>query len=334
MLRTFYLFSYFLLLQYSAPAQSVKVRPADEVSLPAISDSNSPAFWLGDSLNVFQSTGISRLSRGDSQYNLPDTQDVELWGQGMPTWMESVWMDDEGILFGWYHTERFVCDDRLSWPQIGAAVSFDYGKTFFSQGIVLDAPGVPDCEAANGYFAGGHGDFTVLLDASKDYFYFYFGQYGGEAASQGVAMARLAIGDRWMPSGRVWKYYQGEFEEPGLGGKVTPIFPVAGSWNSEAPDALWGPSLHWNSYLNQYVMLLTRTCCESGWPTEGTYISFNRDLGNPNGWSAPEKILDSPEASWYPQVLGTALGDTDREAGRVARLYIGGVSRWELIFRR
>ena len=79
-------------------------------------------------------------------------------------------------------------------------------------------------------------------------------------------------------------------------------------------------------------MLLTRSCCEPGWPTEGTYISFNTDLSNVNGWSAPQKILDAPEAWWYPQVIGTDAGASDREAGEVTRLYISGASSWELVF--
>jgi hypothetical protein len=90
-------------------------------------------------------------------------------------------------------------------------------------------------------------------------------------------------------------------------------------------NAFWGPSVHWNSYLNLYISLLNRTDGE-GWAQEGVYISFSHDLLN---WTAPEKILESND--WYPQVAGFDDG-TDSLAGKAMRLYIGGVSRLVLEF--
>jgi hypothetical protein len=37
---------------------------------------------------------------------------------------------------------------------------------------------------------------------------------------------------------------------------------------------------------------------------------------------------------WYPQVLGIGPNQTDSIAGRRARLYVFGESKWELIFYR
>jgi hypothetical protein len=79
-------------------------------------------------------------------------------------------------------------------------------------------------------------------------------------------------------------------------------------------------------------MLLNRSCCEPGFPSEGTYISFNPDLGDPNGWTRPEKILGTDESGWYPQVIGVEPGATDKVAGGTARLFIKGESYWEIIF--
>jgi hypothetical protein len=83
-------------------------------------------------------------------------------------------------------------------------------------------------------------------------------------------------------------------------------------------------------------MLMSRACCAAGWPQEGVYVSLNADLAHPDGWSAPQAILKNIGfgPGWYPQVLGTAVGETDKLAGQVARLYIHGVSRWELVFHR
>ena len=38
----------------------------------------------------------------------------------------------------------------------------------------------------------------------------------------------------------------------------TPVFGVDRSWANVDVDALWGPSVHWNTYLNAYVTLLNR----------------------------------------------------------------------------
>ena len=112
----------------------------------------------------------------------------------------------------------------------------------------------------------------------------------------------------------------------------TPIFPVTVPWNVANTDAFWGPSVHYNTYLDKFVMLLNRSCCDPGWPEEGIYVSFNDALSNPDGWTTPVKVLDGSEAWWYPQVIGYAPNGTDKLAGRTARLYSNGISNWEIVF--
>jgi len=40
------------------------------------------------------------------------------------------------------------------------------------------------------------------------------------------------------------------------------------------------------------------------------------------------------DTGWYPQVLGIGPEGTDSLAGHVARLYIYGHSRWEIVFKK
>ena len=68
---------------------------------------------------------------------------------------------------------------------------------------------------------------------------------------------------------------------------------------------------------------------------EGVYVTFNRDLSKPSGWSPPRKIpVAEDKLAWYPQVLGVdkSRHETDKLAGRVARFFIRGQSRWEILF--
>ena len=82
------------------------------------------------------------------------------------------------------------------------------------------------------------------------------------------------------------------------------------------------------------MILLNRTKDKPGWPQEGIYIPFNPDVTNPAGWTAPKKIHD--KGAWYPQVIGLdkSKRETDKLAGRVARFFMKGESRWEIVFLR
>jgi hypothetical protein len=85
-------------------------------------------------------------------------------------------------------------------------------------------------------------------------------------------------------------------------------------------DAPWGPSVHWNYYLNSYVVLFNRVLGQV-WEQGGIYMSFSRDLLN---WTEPILILETNE--YYPQVLGLGDNGTDTLGGQVVRVYVGGIS--------
>ena len=128
------------------------------------------------------------------------------------------------------------------------------------------------------------------------------------------------------------KYYDGAWNEPGLKGRVTPVFPAKVSWMDAGTNSFWGPAIHWNTHLESFVVLLNRSCCSPGFPQAAIYASFSAHLDDPTSWTAPKAFLKDP--GWYPQVLGLGPQGTDRSAGRVARLYIYGHSHWEIAFEK
>ena len=329
---------FFVVLSYvvvsSAMAQTVTLRPARPVTMPSSVDSNSPALWQDGQLVVYNSTGVGPVrSSGINQLHLGDSQWVTLGhSTHRPYWIESTWMDTDGTIFAWYHHEpQGLCGGiHLTAPEIGALVSYDGGNSFLDMGIILSSGYPIDCSAPNGYFAGGNGDFSVILGKNQKYFYFLFSNYAGPQDAQGVAVARMPLDQRHTPVGAVEKYFQGKWREPGLGGQVTAIFPANVVWNDPSTDAFWGPSVHWNSHLQKFVMLLNHSCCTPGWPQEGVYVSFNSALSNPQGWSTPVKILDG--GSWYPQVIGQGADGTDKLADHLARFYVYGESDWQIVF--
>jgi hypothetical protein len=318
---------------------------ADTITMPAKTvDGNSPAFRDAEGiLHVYTSTGAepTRMSGRSVAELAVDAQSPSVEpADHYPVWIESVWKDEGGKIYAWYHHEpdaNTICGSRkLTAPMIGALVSTDGGVTFQDLGPVLTAGDQPNCSAQNGFFAGGHGDFSVILDRKRHYFYFLFTNYAGSAAHQGVAIARMAFEDRAHPTGKVFKHFLGQWSEPGLGGLITPVFPATTSWDRSDADSFWGAAVHWNTALESYVVVMNRACCKTNWPQEGIYITFNADLANPAGFTRPEKIVDARDIGfapgYYPQIFGMGEGETDSLVGAEARLFIKGVSKWRMAF--
>jgi hypothetical protein len=331
--------------------------PATTVMLSASADSNSPAVWeqLGSQQLLFLFTSFAgRATRHvGTQLSSMASAGLIRYGADAPVhgvWMEAIVPDDDGTWYGYYHNElpAEVCGDTArTIPRIGAARSRDLGATWSDLGVILEAPrGWHDCNSTNRYFVGGVGDFSVVLDHDKKDLYFFFSQYGDREQTQGVAIGRMAWADRDQPGGRlsVWwrdatwvptrrlRRMDDEPQEYAYPAGV-PIYRAADGWHDgSAVDAFWGPSVHWNTYLEQYVMLLNRAR-DANWQQEGIYIAFAKSLSDPSGWSTPRRLLMG--GGWYPQVLGTEAGaGTDKVAGERARFFLSGRSHYLIQFAR
>jgi hypothetical protein len=315
----------------------VDLRPAAHFAFPGQVDSNSPAFWDKDKIYLFNSAGgLIKRSVGASLETLSDLQIARFnaLNNRENHWIEAVWKGPDGMLWGWYHAEPWdsICPNlsvlgrTLTAPQIGAAASADNGLTWSDLGIILKAdPTTLICDTANGYFSGGVGDLSVMLDENEEYLYIFFGTYSGDVREQGVSVARMKWIDRSSPVGNVWRWYDGSWNSAGINGRSTPLFAANVQWSSANADAFWGPSIHWNTHLNRYVVLLNRTK-NSNYAEEGIYISYSDSLSDLQSWSVPTKIMDG--GAWYPQVIG----DSDKLAGETARFFDGGLSDYEIVF--
>jgi hypothetical protein len=328
-----------LLLALPAVPQTAKLRPAYDVSIPFRVDGNSPSLWIDGRFFFFTSDAQPLVSNGEHQFALAAPAPIVIDVQDhVPMWIESVWRDDDGTIYGWYHNEPGgICPGgKLTAPRIGAVKSTDNGYTFKDLGLVLNSGDPVDCNSSNGFFGGGHGDFSVILDRSREYFYFFFTNYGGPAAGQGVVTARMSFLDRDNPAGSVFKYHNGQWSEPGLGGRVSAVFRARSVWQRADYDSFWGPAIHWNTHLERYVIVMNHACCGYEWPQEGIYITFNADLGEPIGWTTPSQLLRTVpwRPGFYPQVIGSGPEETDTTVGQVGRFYLHGRSQWEIVFQR
>lgn len=327
---------------------------ASALGLPADVDSNSPAVWerVDGRLRLFVMTSVSgetTRAEGTDLTRLVAGSDVTFTNRhpGHGVWFEGVVPDVDGTWYGFYHNEwpAEMCNTLRTIPRIGAARSYDFGASWQDLGIILESPpGTFDCSSVNRYFVGGVGDFSVMLDAESQYLYLFFSQYADRENAQGVSIARFAWADRDEPVGKISVWLRNETWLPARAIRTRsgerhiypagmPIYRVSNEWHDDPiVDAFWGPSVHWNTYLRQYVMLLNRAR-DSSWTQDGIYVAFAPTLGDPGSWSTPQRLLTG--GRWYPQVIGTELGiGTDRIAGERARLFISGRSEHIIQFSR
>jgi hypothetical protein len=314
---------------------------APRFELPAEIDSSNPAVWSliegVHRLFVISSWGgIPVRSVGESIESLRHDGPVDFARHpGHGVWIESIIPADDGEWYAYYHHERAAelcgrADRQL--PRIGALRSADHGRTWEDLGIVLDVPESSfACESANRFVLGGVGDVTAAVDAGTRDIYLYFSQYARDAAAQGVAAARLAWADRDDPVGKVSIWNGGAWLSDGHG---TPLVNARQPFHDRSPaaDVFWGPSIHWNTYLEQYVMLLNRAR-DDHFNNEGIYVSYSPTLTDPSRWTTPVKLMDG--GGWYPQVIGMEPGaGTDRIAGKRARFFLTGRSERYIEFDR
>ena len=331
--------------QNGSASPRAELRPAPLAELPGQVDSNSPAVWdmVGGRNLLFVMTSMSgqpRRAWGRDLTSLGAAREVSLTAPDGGVWMEAILQDADGTWYGYYHNEipATMCRTTAKvLPRIGAARSRDRGATWELLGVILEAPPrTYDCMTENAYFVGGVGDFSVQLDAESQDVYFFHSLYLRSPSAQGVGVARLAWADRDDPGGKImiWRNDAwlpatpfGRDEQRWIYPSASPIFPASDSWHDDdnTVDAFWGPSVHWNTYLSRYVMLLARAS-DGNYRTEGIYISYAPSLDSPTQWSAPVKILSG--GAWYPQVIGVESGSgTDKIAGEWARFYMMGTSQ-------
>ena len=320
---------------------TARLSSAPKLHLPGEVDSNNRAVWAlvngVQRLFVVSSWGgIPTRASGPEITALRDDGPVSFASHpGHGVWIEAIVPADDGTWYAYYHHERpaDLCgrSDRQL-PRIGALKSIDRGQTWDDLGIVIDAPaGSEACDSTNRFVLGGVGDVTAVLDADARDVYLYLSQYSRTAASQGVAVARLAWADRDAPAGKVSVWNGGAWLPEGAG---TPLWTTRQPFHdrANAADVFWGPAIHWNTYLDQYVMLLNRAK-DDQFSQDGIYVSYSPTLADPSQWSAPVKIMSG--GSWYPQVIGTEVGTgSDRVAGKRARFFMTGRSDRFIEFTR
>jgi len=207
------------------------------------------------------------------------------------SWLMSVHRHNGDTLIGFYHGEShwYPRDGNFTaWKSICVAYSFDNGYTWEDQGPIVTS-NTPKPETRRW---GGAGDCCVIWDPVNNRWNCYHQEHN----------IRLAVSYDPLGAPGTWKkYYDGDFNEEGLGGMSTPISNLSNVGGAN-------PSVHWNTFYEKWVMTY------HGWDG-GIYITLSSDGVI---WEYPKKIISKQSYNrWYP----TIIGETDTKAGRLARLY-------------
>lgn len=236
--------------------------------------------------------------------------------------------------------------------RIGIMKSIDGGKTWDNRGIFIE-----DLQPrmilkpfnSSKTFAAGVGDPSAVI--SGNFLYLFYGEYGypgqydgasydpiKEWKGQCISIARIALTDLDNPVGKAkrWDGHSFAAAFDGIGASIEsiriPLEEGGGPASNPKAGFYWGPSVSWNSYLQQWVMLMAKSEGPS-WQGDAIYISFNKnaDLGQGNhaqDWSKPRLLLKrTGHIIWYPslQPLNTVEDIAEKRTclrlGKKARLF-------------
>lgn len=209
----------------------------------------------------------------------------------------AVWRDPStGALVMLYHREIYTRENGVPtgafWSSIGAAVSTDGGVTFVDRGEVL----TPDIELLSpnrGPSGSGPGDLSSLV--RDGWLYAYYND-NLEDGSMVLAVARTSVAELSALAGGggapvFWKFKDGAFSEPGLGGTPSNLTPGHQPFN---------PSVAVRTGSGELVMIATTYTNATG--------SMLGVLTSTNGvdWSEPEPLY--PALAPF-RIYNTLLGD-------------------------
>ncbi|MBM4149563.1 MAG: hypothetical protein FJ224_11060 [Lentisphaerae bacterium] len=204
-----------------------------------------------------------------------------------PYMLGGMWYDTEGKkLYAPMHCETHLAITGVAGGdrQIHLSSSTDKGKSWKYEGPLLtrtgnDNPWRPVSAFSGAWWNGGDGDFYVFVDERGGYIYIYSNHYTWPkwfTPKEKVRatpllrhnVARCAIADKMAP-GKWKRFYNGKWEEPGVGGKASFVN---------------GYCVMYNTYLKKYISF-----------NYGSGISLCTDMDKQD-WTPSFEI--QPKESW------------------------------------
>ncbi len=244
----------------------------------------------------------------ESLIPIQDTKDTFGYIGGGPVYRDP----QTGTLLRYYDTEKYPPDGAAVHNTTGMAKSTDNGKTWTDLGVILDTefPGWADWNVGT-----GNGSFAV----NGEYFYVYITDVliANTRFDIGSAVARAKVADvlnAAINENTVvpwFKYYQGGWDQPGIGGKSSPI-EIGNPQSTEF-------SVSYNEYLGRYIKVNPSVLGDS----YNLYLSESTDGIH---WTFRVPIDESPGYKVFPTIVG--LGDDPNITGAEFYVYYVFTPNW------
>uniref|UniRef100_B8HPF5 Glycosyl hydrolase family 32 N-terminal domain-containing protein n=1 Tax=Cyanothece sp. (strain PCC 7425 / ATCC 29141) TaxID=395961 RepID=B8HPF5_CYAP4 len=236
------------------------------------------------------------------------------YAAGGPVYRDS----NSGALLLFYHAERNRQNNyRKFYSSIGMAISYDDGANFDNLGEIVTANVSYDYGSPDIVEVGG-----ATFAIKGEYFYLYFRDYLASGTVNHLAVARALISDvvraAYLGKTANWyKYYSGNFSEPGLGG-------LSSYLETNNPSTRW-MSVSCNTYSNSFVMIVAQTSIGS----TNLYLTTSVDGVN---WESRKQIEQENGESFYPTIM--SIEDNPLYSGQSFYVYythskIGEFERWK-----
>ncbi|MBV9875207.1 MAG: TIR domain-containing protein [Verrucomicrobia bacterium] len=184
---------------------------------------------------------------------------------------------------------------------IGLAESINDGTTWTKKGEIIRSAKPKDWSDWSGQSVRGVGTPSALIDATNTYVYLYYVEFSGlKNGIQGICLARAPL-NKGAPLPDNWqKFYLDAFNEPGLGGKETPIID-----GSAIKAGAMYPHATFSKALNKYILTfnfsrIAEARQEAALSKSGIYIALSDDGIH---WPTPVKLI----TTYSQRVLGLSI---------------------------
>ena len=209
--------------------------------------------------------------------------------------------DRSGLLLMFYHAEIYTSPPGYLpfYSELGLARSTDGGMTWKDLGRVI----TPHASVTSEYFQTsprswdvGWGTYAIV----GEYFYLYFKDLlhvGDLFSSVDLAVARAKIEDvldaaeKGSEVTRWEKFYQGSWDEPGIGGRSSPLT------EKDLDSFIIMSDVAYSSYLKKYISIVIG----GSWPNTDLYWFESADGIH---WGNYRKLVDDEGHNYYATLIG------------------------------
>jgi hypothetical protein len=205
-----------------------------------------------------------------------------------------------GLLLMFYHAEIYTFPPHYLpfYSEIGLARSTDGGMTWNDLGRII----TPHASVTSEYFQISHGTLDVGWGAYAivgEYFYLYFKDLlhvGDQFRPVNFAVARARIEDvldaaEYASEVSRWeKFYQGDWAEPGIGGRSSNL-------TEKDQDFIIMADVAYSNYLEKYIGIAI------GKPWPNTDLNWFESADGIH-WSNYRKLVDDEGHNYYATLVG------------------------------